>query len=201
MKAIDVDKCNELGITPDEALCLASFYYDNQISEATFHSLGLKGFLVYDGFKEGFPINGKITQNGIDIIESLFLNSEITETVVINNDEHDRFTVLADKLRELYPKGKKPGTNLQWRDSTIMICKRLKALIKKYEVKFTDEEAIEATKRYINSFHGNYQFMQTLRYFLWKDDKLTGNETSQFLAYLQNEDDGDNNPDWNTTLR
>lgn len=198
---IDTDKCAELGISLDVAFYTTSLYFGRCISKETFTEACKKGFIIFDGYKDGYPINGRITQDGIDAMESIFLNSEITDTVKDDGIIKDRFMVLADKLRELYPKGKKAGTNLQWRDSTVMICKRLKTLIKKYEVEFTDEEAVEATKRYIDSFHGDYRFMQTLRYFLWKDDKVNSNETSQFLSYLQNEEDGDNNPDWNTILR
>lgn len=198
---IDTDKCAELGLTPDEALYLASIYFNHCITRNTFNEICKKGYIIYDEFSAGFPINGKITQDGVDVAESLFLNSEIVQLVKFDNGEQDRFMVLADKLREIYPQGKKQGTNLQWRDSTVMISKRLKALIKKYGVSFTDEEAIDATKRYVNSFHGDYRFMQVLRYFLWKDDKVNGEEVSQFLSYLQNDDAQDNNSDWNTVLR
>lgn len=198
---IDTDKCSELGLTPDVALYLASLYFNCCITRDTFNEICKKGYITYDEFSAGFPVNGSITQDGVDIVESLFLNSEIVQVVKSDGKEHDRFMILADRLREIYPQGKKPGTNLQWRDSTVMICKRLKALIKKYNVSFTDDEAVTATKRYVESFHGDYRFMQTLRYFLWKDNRINGEETSQFLSYLQNDDDGDNNFDWNTILR
>lgn len=199
---VDTDKCAELGLTPDVALYLTSLYFNCCITKDTFNEVCKKGFIEYDEFKAGFPVNGRITQTGVDVVESLFLNSEIVQVVKCGDEEQDRFMVLADKLREIYPQGKKQGTNLQWRDSTVMICKRLKALIKKYGVSFTDEEAVEATKRYVDSFHGDYRFMQVLRYFLWKDDKINGEEVSQFLSYLQNNDDGQsNNSDWNTVLR
>lgn len=198
---IDTDKCAELGLRPDVALYLASLYFNHCITRDTFNEICKKGYITYDGFAAGFPINGKITQEGVDVVESLFLNSEIVQVVKFGDKEQDRFMVLADKLREIYPQGKKQGTNLQWRDSTVMISKRLKSLIKKYGVSFTDEEAVAATRRYVDSFHGDYRFMQVLRYFLWKDDKINGEEVSQFLSYLQNDDGQDNNSDWNTVLR
>lgn len=198
---IDTDKCAELGLTPDVALYLASLYFNHCITRDTFNEICKKGYITYDGFAAGFPVNGKITQEGVDVVESLFLNSEIVQVVKFGDKEQDRFMVLADKLREIYPQGKKQGTNLQWRDSTVMISKRLKSLIKKYGVSFTDEEAVAATRRYVDSFHGDYRFMQVLRYFLWKDDKINGEEVSQFLSYLQNDDGQDNNSDWNTVLR
>lgn len=198
---IDTEKCKELGITPDVAFYLASLYFDSCITRGTFDNVCTKGFIEYDSFERGYPVNGRITQDGVDVIESLFLNSEITQLVKdSNNVEHDRFMVLADKLRSLFPEGRKEGTNLQWRDSTVMICKRLKSLVKKYGVPFTDEEAVDATKRYVESFRGDTRYMQILRYFLWKNDTRNGEETSQFLAYLQNKE-SDSNTDWTTTLR
>lgn len=196
---IDTDKCAELGLTPDVALYLASLYFEHTITKETFNEVCKKGYITYESFVAGFPVNGKITQDGVDVIESLFLNSEIVE--VSKDSGGDRFMVLADKLRELFPQGRKQGTNLQWKDSTVMISKRLKTLIKKYGVSFTDEEAVEATKRYVESYRGDYRFMQVLRYFLWKDDKITGEETSQFLSYLQNKGSDTAESDWTTRLR
>lgn len=199
---IDEAKCHEMGLTLDVALYLASLYFELPITRNTFERICTDGFITYTSFTGGYPVNGEITQKGIEVVETLFLNSEITETVNQENRIQDRFMVLADKLREEFPKGKKAGTNLQWRDSTVMICKRLKALVKKFDISFTDEEAVDATRRYVESYHGDYRFMQVLKYFLWKNDKINGEETSQFLSYLQNTDgDQDNNPDWNTALR
>lgn len=196
---IDTDKLAELNITPDVAFYIASLYFSSPITRDTFNTVCSKGFIEYKEFSRGFPVEGKLTQEGIDTVESLFLNSEIVEIVNDNGESKDRFIVLADKLRELFPKGRKPGTNLQWRDSTAIISKRLKAIIKKYEISFTDEEAIEATRRYIASFNGNYQYMQVLRYFLWKEDRING-ESSQFLSYIQNED-SDIDDNWTSILR
>lgn len=195
---IDTDKCAELGLTPDVALYLASLYFDHTITKETFNEVCKKGFITYESFVAGFPVNGKITQDGVDVVESLFLNSEIVE--VSKDSGQDRFMVLADKLRELFPQGRKPGTNLQWKDSTVMICKRLKTLVKNYSVSFTDEEAVAATKRYVESFRGDYRFMQVLRYFLWKNDRVNGEETSQFLSYLQNKGESTES-DWTSILR
>jgi len=107
--------------------------------------------------------------------------------------EDDRYIALADKLRELFPNGRKEGTNYMWRDSTMAIAKKLKTLSHKFNVTFTDEEAIEATKRYINSFNGDYRFMQLLKYFILKRDLNKQEETSQLLSFIQNEDISINN--------
>ena len=106
----------------------------------------------------------------------------------------------------MYPNGKKGGTQYYWRDSTNVIAKKLKAVIKKYGDCFTDEQAIDATKRYVASFNGNYQFMQLLKYFICKNVVKGGEveEQSQLLSYIENAGQSDNAQqeiDWETELR
>ena len=120
----------------------------------------------------------------------------------ISGESNDnRFTKLADKLRELYPTGRKSGTQLQWRDSTAVIAKRLKAFVKRFEVDFSDEQYIDATRRYIESFNGSYQFMQVLKYFIMKsgvEDGMTITN-SQLLSFIQNTE-ADTTNNWTTQL-
>lgn len=131
-----------------------------------------------------------LTQKGVNAVEDIFLKSEFTDKKENNNLEK-----LAESLRELYPKGKKPGTAYMWRDSTAYIVKRLQAFEKKYG-KFDQDDIIKATKKYVNSFNGNYGYMQLLKYFIFKDD------TSQLLSYISNLDDEDDcQTDWNTMLK
>lgn len=114
------------------------------------------------------------------------INSWLNETNYIRS-EKERFLELADKLRELYPKGLKPGTNHMWRDSCLVIAKKLKNLNDNFQ-SFTDKEAIEATKKYVESFNGNYQYMQLLKYFILKRDLIKKEETSQLLSFIENKD-------------
>ena len=89
-----------------------------------------------------------------------------------------------------------------WRDSKSIIAKRLKSLVSRYKVEFTDEQAIKATERYVKSFNGNYQFMQLLKYFISKTIIVDGRteEVSQLLSYIENEDSENINNDWTTRL-
>ena len=64
-----------------------------------------------------------------------------------------------------------------------------KTLVVKYNFKFTEEEALEATKKYIESFNGNYRFMQLLKYFILKSDPNTGDIKSDFMSLIENKDD------------
>ena len=143
-----------------------------------------------------------LTVEGINLVEDVFLNSEFKESF----SEEDRYDNLAKKLQELFPKGKKPGTNYMWRDSYSIIARKLRTVIKKFGIGFTDEEAILATKKYVDSFKGDYRYMQLLKYFILKKDTTTLEENSQFLSYLENLNDADidaDNPsnDWTIELK
>jgi hypothetical protein len=145
------------------------------------------------------PINPKLTPAGVELVEGVLLNSEFAPSP---KEEDDRFLNLAAKLIELFPKGRKEGTNYMWRDSKAIIAKRLKAVVKKYGVEFTDEQAVEATRRYVASFNGDYRYMQLLKYFLMKKNTLTGDENSQFLSYLENDDSNNpNDTNWMDSVR
>ena len=141
----------------------------------------------------------EISRNGAEMFEGIILDGEYKK-----NKKENRFNILADKLRELYPEGRKEGTNYYWRDSTKIIARRLKALDKKYGIDFTDEQAINATKRYIDSFNGNYTYMQLLKYVIMKSVLKDGEleETSQLLSYIENENQVNNtNTDWSVQLK
>lgn len=197
---IDTDECKKLNIPVSTALYLASLYYKENINRKTFEeslSRGLVNFSGYDRFYE--PKEVTITQAGVDFVETIFLNSEFKK-----ENKEDRFESLATQLKELFPKGKKPGTSVMWRGSGYEVAKKLKSLVKKAGVKFTDEQAIEATRRYVNSFNGNYAYMQVLPYFILKQVPVNGifEERSQLLSYIENEGSDDEfGNDWTSTLK
>ena len=195
----DVKECEKLKVPVDTALYIASLYLGKLISSNTFQDVCARGLIEFDGFDlKREPINAKLTQTGVDLIESIFLSSEFH----LPNSEEDRFDKLAKKMQEVFPEGRKPGTKLMWRDSQPIIAKRLKAIVKKYKAVFTDEQAIEATKKYVESFNGDYQFMQVLKYFISKRNLTTGDETSQFLSYIENAGhENVNNESWMDSVR
>lgn len=129
--------------------------------------------------------------------EQVVLSLETKETVQgilldsdkLVNGKQDDFNALADKLREIFPKGNKAGTNYNWRSSTAEIARKLKNLVFKYNCKFTEEEAIEATKAYVSSFNGDYKYMNLLKYFLLKTPRNNNGDVeieSDFMTYLEN---------------
>lgn len=124
-----------------------------------------------------------ISNNKKDDIATILIDSEKTETRL-------EFEDLANKLREIFPKGKKPGTTYMWRDTTAVIAKKLKILVTKYNCRFTEEQAIKATQAYVNSFGGNYKYMQLLKYFILKTPTNASGDVelrSDFMSYVDNE--------------
>ena len=124
-----------------------------------------------------------ISNNRKEDIATILVDSEKVETKL-------EFEELADKLREIFPKGKKPGTTYMWRDTTAVIAKKLKILVTKYNCKFAEEQAIKATQAYVNSFGGNYKYMQLLKYFILKTPTNASGDVelrSDFMSYVDNE--------------
>lgn len=195
----DAKECEKARIPIDTALYVASLYLGKLITTSTFQDVCARGLIEFDGFDvKRVPINARLTQTGIDVIETIFLNSEFN----VPNNKKDRFDKLAKQMQDLFPEGRKAGTKLMWRDSLPIISKRLKSIVKKYNAKFTDEQALEATKKYVESFNGDYQFMQVLKYFISKRNPMTGDETSQFLSYIENAGHEDViNEDWINSIR
>lgn len=195
---VDTDKVDkDIGV--DGLLYLTALYLGCVINKETIDKLNNKGLIFINSFKDGIPDDVSPTKESAEIVEGTYANMEIS-----GKEDDDRFNNLADKLRELFPTGRKPGTQLQWRDSTKIIAQRLKIFVKKFDVKFTDEQAIEATKKYISGFNDNYQFMQVLKYFIMKAGKEDGTSVvnSQLLSYMENTDCTDNfSDDWTSTLK
>lgn len=141
---------------------------------------------------------------------NLIVSNEVRElvaSIIIDSDKKSidkdaEFIELAKELQELYPKGRKPGTTYMWRGTTAEIVKKLKTITVKYKCEFTKEQAIKATKTYIQSFNGDYTRMRLLKYFLLKSEKDADSNitiNSDFMSLIENEETESNN-DWTTTL-
>lgn len=111
---------------------------------------------------------------------------------------------LAAKLKEIFPKGKKPGTAQYWADGTALIVKRLRVFFKKYGEEYTDEQILSAAEKYVKSFNGNYSYMRTLKYFIWAEKPNKAGEvesTSDLLTFMENYNEDSQDRDWNIELR
>ena len=69
------------------------------------------------------------------------------------------------------------------------IAKKLKTLVVKYGYSFSREDVIKATKEYVNSFNGNYRYMQLLKYFILKSVKDADDNVdikSELMSLIEN---------------
>ena len=139
------------------------------------------------------------TKFGVDTYNQIILESTPTPSVT-----QERLLNLAKQLKEIYPKGKKDGT-WYWADGAQIIAKRLELFFFKYDKlgKLTDEQIINATKKYVDEMLGKPD-MRLLKYFIWKEPVGKGGTvepTSDLLTYIENADQVDeDNPDSFVTL-
>lgn len=134
-----------------------------------------------------------ITQRWDDICCNVILSSDKDVPIDTHIEE------LAKALMELYPKGKKPGTNTYWRGNLKDTKLRLKKFYKLYGNKYTDTQILEATKKYIED-HIDLSYMRVLKYFIWKDVRKVDSEgvgyieeTSDLASYIENEGQTEDN--------
>lgn len=139
-----------------------------------------------------------ITNKGIELFNKVVLNSDFD--IVQRNDSIEK---LADSLRELYPNGKIYNTNYYYRGNRGDIVNKLKTFFKRYGTKYTDEQIINATRKYVESFNGNYTYLKLLKYFIWKDERAKGESVQSLLAdFIENENvENTINNDWTSTLK
>lgn len=196
---VDDKQCAKHNISLSAVYYLISLYKNSPITTATFQELGSTGYLDYKGYDaKGYLIEPTITEQGINLLADIFSEKNLSTYDI------KRFEGIATKMRELFPKGKKEGTNHMWRDSVPVIARRLKLLFAKYDQLYTEKDILDATKRYVDSFNGNYRFMQLLKYFISKqkiEDGVT-TEESQLLSYLENAGQEETtSQDWDLTLK
>lgn len=189
---IDSDACLNNGTCIGEVLLL--YEYALKISpESMKQSLIDKGYITSAGDLFG---RYTATDKAVKLLDNVLADSSV--------DDDTKITELATKLKELYPKGKKEGTNQFWADGVSIIVKRLKIFYKKYGF-YDNDIIIKATEDYIKSFNGDYRFMKTLKYFLWSEKVNKAGEvepTSDLLTYIENAGEIDElSNDWLNDLK
>lgn len=189
---IDSDACLNNGTCIGEVLLL--YEYALKISpESMKQSLIDKGYITSAG---NLFDRYTATDKAVKLLDNVLADSSV--------DDNTKITELATKLKELYPKGKKEGTNQFWADGVSIIVKRLKIFYKKYGF-YDNDVIIKATENYIKSFNGDYRFMKTLKYFLWSEKVNKAGEvepTSDLLTYIENAGEIDElSDDWLNELK
>lgn len=189
---IDDTILSKHNLTEEEFIALIISFKDLDIKRGNDNLIakGIADRNVYD--------NSKIvlSNNTRNLVSSIIIDSD-KETI----NKEEEFLDIAESLRELYPKGKKPGTTYMWKDSNTIIAQKLKTLVVKFGYKFTKEQAIDATKRYIDSFKGDYRYMQLLKYFILKTDRSIGEVRSDFMSYIENAGQEEVDSNWLSEIR
>lgn len=169
---IDDAKVKKYKLSIEEFLYLILLYRSVNLSEIK-DSLLKKRFIINS--QEGYTV----TEKGIKKLISF--NGCLPEKM--------DYEKIAKSLQSIYPEGKKEGTNYIWRDSTVIIVRKLKTLVEKYNCFFTEEQAIKATKEYVESFNNDFTYMQILKYFLLKtitfEDGIR-EVSSEFMSRIEN---------------
>lgn len=194
---IDEEQCNKYDLNISYVLLALLLKNCDNIEDVILKALD-KEIIIED------PSSGEllITQRWDDVISNILLDSE-NDNIESRNE---RIEGLACELMEIFPKGKKSGTNVYWRGNKKDITLRLKKFFKLYS-NYTKEQILKAAKRYVSSFDGKYDYMRVLKYFIWKaerkigeDGKLFVEETSELANVIENEDSENINNDWTSRL-
>jgi hypothetical protein len=111
----------------------------------------------------------KITQHWSDVIDEIISDSSGT---IEKTDEE--LLELAKQMREIYPQGKMKNrygqlTPYYYRCNNGEVVKKLKKFFSIYG-DVSNEDILDATRRYVASFQGNYTNMRLIKYFILKDD-------------------------------
>ena len=188
--------CKKYNISIEEVLVLIGLKFSSQ---EIFQKLNKERYLLDLGssiFNE--EVKYRLSRKANEIIS--YILAESTEAVAKRTTNIEE---LADKLRDIYPNGKIVNSNYYYRCNRQDIINKLKTFFKMYGTKYTDEQIINATQKYINSFNGNYTYLKLLKYFIWKDERLKGESVQSLLAdFIENESAEDiTNTDWTVELK
>lgn len=193
---IDEEVCKNWGLTMPEVLALTLVKTGVDVS-VLFASLEDKKALVKDIFNKYL-----VTLGYDEKVVSVLLDSDK------DRQSQDRIESLAAKMMELFPSGKKQGTYQYYRGNKRDITLRLKKFFKLYGNRFTDEQILEATDKYVKAFNGNYSYMRVLKYFIWKDEKKLDSEgigyvseVSDLASYIENKSEVSVDTDWTSSLK
>ena len=188
---------DQYNMTIDEVLLMIVLENNVDLDVAQ-KNLISKGYITVNRNELFLPIGWRLTNTGKDMLNGIIVDSDK------HQEPQDRLTELAIKLKTIFPKGKKDGTNYYWSDGIPLIIRRLKLFFKKYGNDFTNDQIIQATEKYVEGFNGSYQYMRLLKYFIFKEKVGANGEIegdSELISYIENADEEENlKNEWTSTL-
>ena len=199
---IDEKVCTKHKLTLEEALMALCIRQIKDVVQVHDNLINREVFVYKDG-------NTYITQHWSDVLDEIISDSSG------NVEKFDEELLkLAKQMRELYPQGKMKDrygrmTPYYYRCNNSEVVKKLKKFFTIFGNK-SNEDILDATKRYVASFQGNYTGMRLIKYFILKDDVKpsedgTGHveqisDLATFLENKESDEDEVNNDDWTTKL-
>lgn len=175
---IDTDVLTRNNIDLGEFLVLL-MGYNNYNFDDCFGSLVDNKLADIDKFTMG---NIVLSNNSKNLVTRLLLECDEK----IKKSPVKDFYALAAKLRNIYPEGNKAGTTYQWRSTVEDVAQKLMCLVVVHGFVFTEDEAIKATKEYVNSFKSDRSHMKLLNYFILRTKKEQQEIESDFMTIIEN---------------
>lgn len=190
---IDTDYVYSNNLTTEEVLVLLAYYM--KVDKAKIMAaLKEKGYITQDG---SLFNDWRVSEAGVSALNNLIYDS--SKEVPKKSNALSEF---ADKLRAVFPKGyKETGDGkYSWRGTNKEIVDRLRKFYMQYGTKYSEEDILNATKKYVEA-HQNSDKMRVLKYFIMKKDLKQGFEVSDLADILENgESLEDSTKDWRTTM-
>lgn len=189
-------------LTPNEALVLTILFrnQDRPMNEVINESIDAliekKAIFKSTTSKNGYAISLAMNKAFQNVAKKVNKKAE---------EDFRKYEDIAEGLRECYPSGTKGDSRYLWKQSVTEIATRLRDLVVKYHYTLPEKEKIiDACKRYVNSFNGDYKYMLLLKYFIYKVKPGEHVEfNSELMNYLEN--DGvateNYNNDWTAETR
>lgn len=166
---IDENKCLKKNLTLQETLIAAAI------------SMGNYNQVVQNMINRGITDGNK-----------LLTTWEDTTNTLLGFNEEEHLKRLASEMQQCFPKDKVPGTAYYYRCNIREIVLKLKKFFEIYG-EYPDDKIVNATKKFIASFGGDYRFLPLIKYFILKNKKEmdeTGEfhvvETSELATVLEN---------------
>jgi hypothetical protein len=183
--SIDEAVCLKKGLTVQEvmiALAMRTGEWEEDIS-----NMLAREILVERGG------NYVVTQHWSDVIDEILCDSSGEV------QDEERLLNLATKMRACFPEGKMKDslgrvTPYYYRCNNPEVIKKLKKFFMLFG-DYSDDELIDAARRYVASFNGNYKGMRLIKYFILKDAIKQGEEgnhveqVSDLLTFLENKEE------------
>lgn len=189
--------CQKNNVSIGEALLLLSIHNNADLDVAQ-KELIRKGYITADRNDLFQQVGWRLTNKGTEVIDSVIVDSDK------KSKPDERLTQLATRLKEVFPKGKKDGTNYYWADGVALIVRRLELFFRKYGDTYTDEQIVKAAEKYVQGFNGNYTYMRLLKYFILKEKVGAAGEVegdSELISYIENAGQEENlRNDWTSTI-